>query len=135
MVEDTLALRIASIPEEILKVEQFVEQLSQEHDVRDEMYGNVLIALSESVNNAIFHGNQEDASKFVEITLVEKTSAHIILSIKDEGPGFDYEDLPDPTAPENLEKPTGRGVFLMTQLADETEFLHDGAEVRMKFNF
>ena len=135
MVKDTLALKIESRHENIIKVEQCLEQLSNEHDVRDEMYGNVLIALSEGANNAIFHGNQEDPSKFVSIQLVEKTDAHIILSIIDEGSGFDYDSLPDPTAPENLEKPTGRGVFLMKQLADEIEFLQDGSEVRLKFNF
>jgi serine/threonine-protein kinase RsbW len=135
MVQDTLALKIESRQENIIKVEHFLEQLSNEHDVRDEMYGNVLIALSEGANNAIFHGNQEDPSKFVSIELVEKTAAHIILSIADEGPGFDPDSLPDPTAPENLEKPTGRGVFLMKQLADEIEFLQEGSEIRLKFNF
>jgi serine/threonine-protein kinase RsbW len=53
--------------------------------------------------------------------------------IEDEGPGFDYNNLPDPTAPENIEKPHGRGVFLMRKLADQCEFQDDGRIVIMDF--
>jgi serine/threonine-protein kinase RsbW len=135
MVEDKLALKIESNQDNIIKIEEFIEKVSEEYGIKDEMYGNVLIALSEGANNAIFHGNQEDPSKFVTLKVVDKTDDHVKFSIADEGPGFDYESLPDPIAPENLEKPTGRGVFLMQQLADETEFLNEGSEIVLTFNF
>ena len=55
------------------------------------------------------------------------------FSVQDEGEGFDHESLPDPTDPENLEKISGRGVFLMKHLADEVEFSENGTRVEMKF--
>lgn len=135
MVEDMLALKFESKPENILKVEKFVEQVCSEYGIVDEMYGNVLVALSEGANNAIFHGNQEDSNKFVEIKVVEKNDEKVVFSIADEGSGFDHENIPDPTAPENLEKPTGRGVFLMTQMADEHKFVKGGSEVILTFKY
>ena len=64
---------------------------------------------------------------------MNSSNSHLIFKVKDEGPGFDFDNLPDPTAPENIEKPTGRGVFLMKNLADNCEFLDDGNTVELKF--
>jgi serine/threonine-protein kinase RsbW len=85
------------------------------------------------VNNAIHHGNKSNPSKEVALEFISSGSTLSFL-IEDEGPGFDYNNLPDPTDPQNIEKPHGRGVFLMTNLADSIEFLNDGSKVKMDFN-
>jgi serine/threonine-protein kinase RsbW len=126
-------LVIKSKPGNLRQVEKFVDEISEEFNLSDEIYGNLLIATLEGTNNAIIHGNGGDPEKDVEIHcyLEEK---QVILTITDKGKGFDYTSIPDPTAPENLEKINGRGVFLMTRLSDEIEFLKNGAEVKITFN-
>ena len=88
--------------------------------------------MTEGVNNAIVHGNKLDPEKSVAVacSIDEK---NLVFRITDEGPGFDYDNLPDPTAPENIEKPHGRGVFLMRHLADECAFEDDGRIVELTF--
>ena len=125
--------RFASNTENIRIVENLVEDLVAEFSISEEFYGNILIALTEAVNNAIVHGNKLDPSK--EVTLNCRADKNkLIFTIEDEGPGFDYDNLPDPTAPENIEKPNGRGVFLMRNLADDCEFQDDGKIVQLEFD-
>jgi serine/threonine-protein kinase RsbW len=92
----------------------------------------MLIAVTEAVNNAIHHGNQDDPEKFVRIGF-ESDENMLTFSIRDEGPGFDYTNLPDPTDPANLDKISGRGVFLMTQLSDSIRFEDNGRQVFLSF--
>lgn len=128
--------QIISFPSEtenIRIIENLIERVFAEYKISEEFYGNVLISLTEAVNNAIVHGNKLDPGKQVQVRFkVEDKS--LCFQIEDEGPGFDYDHLPDPTAPENLEKPNGRGVFLMRNLADKCEFLEDGKIVSLQFN-
>ena len=125
-------LRFDSKPENIAVVEKLIDQISADHGIVAEHYGNVLIAMTEGVNNAIVHGNKLDETKSVSVSCAidEKT---LVFRITDEGPGFDYDNLPDPTAPENIEKPHGRGVFLMRHLADECTFEDEGRIVELTF--
>jgi serine/threonine-protein kinase RsbW len=85
------------------------------------------------VNNAIVHGNKLQKDRKVKVTFEVIDDKVIRFTVEDEGPGFDYEHLPDPTAPENIEKPHGRGVFLMRQLSDRCEFLDAGRVVILDF--
>ena len=126
-------LRFDSKPENIAVVEKLIDKISADHGIVAEHYGNVLIAMTEGVNNAIIHGNKLDETKSVSVSCAidEKT---LVFRITDEGPGFDYDNLPDPTAPENIEKPHGRGVFLMRHLADECAFEDDGRIVELTFS-
>jgi len=113
-------------------VEKAIDELSLELDLSDEVYGNVLVATMEATNNAIIHGNNSDPNKRVKIEILiveEELSVHI----EDQGVGFDYSSVPDPTAPENLEKINGRGIFLMERLSDEILYLEDGRIVELKF--
>ena len=98
----------------------------------DEIYGNVLVATMEATNNAIIHGNNSDPSKNVriEIHCIEK---ELKVHIEDQGIGFDHSNIPDPTAPENLEKINGRGIFLMERLSDEINYHDAGRIVELKF--
>jgi len=126
-------LRFDSKPENIAVVEKLIDKISADHGIVAEHYGNVLIAMTEGVNNAIVHGNKLDETKSVSVSCAidQKT---LVFRITDEGPGFDYDNLPDPTAPENIEKPHGRGVFLMRHLADECAFEDDGRIVELTFS-
>ena len=127
-------LTIPSARENISMVEPYIDEVREKYGFGEEIYGNILISMTEAVNNAIIHGNQCDQSKNVVI-ICEPSSDQGILSFKiiDEGPGFDYNNLPDPTSPENLLKVTGRGVFLMKQLSDWIIFGDNGSTIEMRF--
>ena len=125
-------LRFDSKPENIAVVEKLVDKISADHGIVAEHYGNVLIAMTEGVNNAIVHGNKLDETKSVSVSCAIDAKT-LVFRITDEGPGFDYDNLPDPTAPENIEKPHGRGVFLMRHLADECAFEDEGRIVELTF--
>lgn len=128
------SIKFASKPENISIVEKFIDELKSEVNIGDEVFGNILISLTEGANNAMIHGNKCDEKKDVEISWsVDDRGKNLTFIIKDQGPGFDYNHLPDPTAPENLEKTHGRGVFLMMQLADMIVFSDKGATVEMSF--
>jgi serine/threonine-protein kinase RsbW len=127
-------LVIKSRQEDISKVETFVEDILKQNNVSEDSYGNILISVIEGVNNAINHGNKADETKEVELSYhISDNKKNIIFKIKDEGNGFDYNNLPDPTAPENIENLGGRGVFLMKQLADMVIFENNGAIVELSF--
>lgn len=113
-------------------IESFIDNAKERFHLDEDLYGNIMIAVTEAVNNAIKHGNGGDSKKnvFLSLTLDENLLKFII---KDEGPGFDYGNLPDPTAPENLEKPGGRGIFLMKHLCDQVEFSENGKTVELSF--
>jgi serine/threonine-protein kinase RsbW len=126
-------LKFPSVLENIHVAEKLIDDVCYEYNVKEDYYGELLIAMTEAVNNAIVHGNKLDATKQVTVTFDVLDEKNIRFVIEDEGPGFDYNNLPDPTAPENIEKPHGRGVFLMRKLADQCEFQDDGRIVIMDF--
>lgn len=118
--------------ENISIVERLIDELCETHHIQQEHYGNILIALTEAVNNAIYHGNKQDPDKTVTLDY-SCTPDRFFFRIADEGPGFDFENLPDPTSPENIEKPNGRGVFLMNHLSDTINFIDNGRIVEIGF--
>lgn len=130
--EFTQRIAFPAKAENIALAEKLIDEACARYNVHESLYGNVLVALTEAVNNAIHHGNKLDPSKNVTLGY-EKKEDRIIFMVQDEGPGFDHDHLPDPTDPQNLEKPHGRGVFLMKALADEVEFFDNGATVTMSF--
>jgi serine/threonine-protein kinase RsbW len=125
-------IKFTSKGENITIIERLIDELCDRYNIQEEHYGNILIALTEAVNNAIYHGNKQDPSKNVVVNY-EASEDRFFFRIEDDGPGFDYENVPDPTAPENLEKPNGRGVFLMRHLSDGINFLEDGRIVELSF--
>ncbi|HTJ48788.1 MAG TPA: ATP-binding protein [Cyclobacteriaceae bacterium] len=129
---NTISIQIPSILENIRMIESFIDNAKEKFRLDDDIYGNIMIAVTEAVNNAIKHGNDGDKSKNVSLSLSLKDSL-IQFVIKDEGSGFDYENLPDPTSPENIEKIGGRGIFLMKHLSDQVEFKDKGKEVQLSF--
>ena len=124
---------IVSLNESLKEIEYFLEQVVVEHNVSDEVFGNMLIGV-ETVNNAIIHGNKEDDSKKVTLEFErEEGPDKLVFHIHDEGSGFDYNGLPDPTHPDNLMVVGGRGVFLIKQLADWVVFSNDGSTIELQF--
>lgn len=127
-----IKIEIPSLPENIRMIESFIDNAKEEFQLEDDIYGNIMIAVTEAVNNAIVHGNRNDTSKNVALTL-ELLDHRIKFTVRDEGKGFDYSKLPDPTSPENLTKPGGRGIFLMKHLCDEVAFKDNGKIVELDF--
>jgi serine/threonine-protein kinase RsbW len=124
---------IRSKIENLRKVEKLVDDISTEYNIGSDLYGNILIAALEAANNAILHGNKLDENKLVNI-IINKDEKKLKIRVDDEGEGFDYKNIPDPTAPENIENINGRGIFLMEKLSDGIEFSRNGATVVLEFN-
>lgn len=126
-------LNFTSSSDNMRLVERLVEDVCEVFNVNEDSYGNILIAVTEAVNNAIYHGNKGNPEKQIKIGF-EAHDENIQFCVADEGTGFDYNSLPDPTDPLNIDKPHGRGVFLMKNLADKVEFNKNGQEVLLTFN-
>ncbi|MBN2519923.1 MAG: ATP-binding protein [Bacteroidales bacterium] len=114
-------------------VEKLIDDISTNYDIHSDVYGKILLGVVEGVNNAIVHGNKLDREKDVVLEY-SITDDNIEFIIYDQGQGFDYDKVPDPTKPENIEKSHGRGIFLMNHLADEIEFENNGSTVKLIFN-
>ena len=132
MTDNAQHIELPSKIESLAKIELLMEEICEKNGINEDSYGNMLVALTEAVNNAITHGNQLDPNKKVNLEY-ESNDKEIRFTIKDEGDGFNYNDVPDPTLPENIEKENGRGVFLMKSLADEVSFEEKGRIVKLSF--
>ncbi len=125
-----------SVPSELSSlsiVESLIDRVCGSLGVHEDAYGNILIAVTEAVNNAVIHGNQFKPDIDVDVEVLD-VDDRLCFSIKDKGEGFDFNNLPDPTAPENIEKENGRGIFLIKNLADELVFDEGGRVVNIFFN-
>jgi len=127
-------INFSSVPENLTLVEKLVDEICDNFQINEDYYGNILISITEAVNNAIQHGNKYDPSKNVEVGFnSDDNSEYLYFTIEDQGEGFDFNTLPDPTEPENVEKLNGRGIFLMRNLADEVGYSKDGRMVELNF--
>jgi serine/threonine-protein kinase RsbW len=129
---DAIKIQIPSLVENIRIVESFIDNAKDKFNFNEDIYGNIMIAITESVNNAIVHGNASDKSKNVSLSL-QVTDNSLTFTVEDQGNGFNYENLEDPTSPENIEKIGGRGIFLMKHLCDSVTFHDDGKKVELSF--
>ena len=127
------SLKLPSNNDAIGLVENLIDEICAELAVNEDAYGNVLIAVTEGINNAIQHGNKYNNDLFITLA-VSNNSAEFCFAITDEGEGFDFDALPDPTAPENIMKENGRGVYLRRNLADEVIYEDHGKTVCIYFN-
>ena len=127
-----IRIEVPALTENIRMIESFIDNAKDQFHLNDDIYGNIMIAVTEAVNNAIKHGSKNDTSKNV-VLLLSLDDSTIKFRIEDQGDGFNYENLPDPTSPENLEKPGGRGIFLMRHLSDEVDFKDGGRVVELSF--
>lgn len=113
-------------------VEKMVDEVTGELGVSQDCYGKILVSTMEGVNNAILHGNKSVPDKLVSIEM-QFTRNELQIKISDEGEGFRPKEVPDPTRPENIEEINGRGVFLMSKLADRIRYSRKGNSVTMTF--
>jgi len=127
------SLKFTSSIENLSLVENLVEKISIKNIIDDDKIGNVMVCVTEAVTNAIEHGNKNELNKNVFVDY-KKTNDKLIFKVKDEGIGFDFDNIPDPTLPENIEKEDGRGVFLIKNLADNVKFENNGSEIVFEFN-
>ncbi len=125
-------LRFTSKPCNVKKVIPFLEKISNAHKLHSEKKSDVLVSITEAVNNAILHGNGCDEKKIVEIHAITRGNV-LSFTVSDQGNGFDYNNLPDPTSFERLCECGGRGVFLMRQLSNACRFQNNGRTVSIDF--
>ena len=92
----------------------------------------IRLALREALNNAVRHGSRLNPRKRVQLRYRCEPRQGLWLMVRDEGPGFDPRRIPDPTRPENLERFSGRGLYMIRQLMDEVEFRDGGREIHMR---
>ncbi|SHO62072.1 ATP-binding protein [Algoriphagus zhangzhouensis] len=129
---NSIKISIPSLIENIKIIESFIDNAREKFEINDDIYGNIMISVTECISNAIIHGNQSNKQKLVHLELkAEEDQLQFI--IEDEGEGFEIESLPDPTAPENIEKPGGRGIYLIKNLTDEVKFEEGGKRTVLSF--
>lgn len=112
-----LPSRIESVDEAAMQADEFVKL----HGFGDEFVSAIDLAVRESVANAVKHGNKFDPEKEVEVTF-QRSQKGVEISVRDFGPGFAPEEIPDPTNPANLLKASGRGILFMRSFMDEVEW-------------
>jgi serine/threonine-protein kinase RsbW len=127
-----ITYELASTYEELERVEHLLNELQEKLGFDDEFYARLMLTVSEAATNAVVHGNELDASKKATI-VAEADENTLTVTTTDEGAGFVPEEVPNPLAEENLLKTSGRGVFLMQEYADETEYQNDGRTLVLKF--
>jgi len=127
------SIQIPSSLQHIHLIEEYIDTIRSEFQIDDSLYGNIHLAVVEAVTNAIVHGNKQNVEKDIFFCTI-KDDKVIRFCVKDQGPGFDVTSIPDPTLPENREKISGRGVFLIRHLADDVTFRDNGATLEMSFH-
>ena len=113
-------------------IEKAIDDITAETGISQDSYGKILIGTLEAVNNAIVHGNKSDENKFVSVD-INMGKSNLEVTVEDQGKGFKPSEVPDPTKPENIEALNGRGIFLMSRLADELKFNKKGNKVTLIF--
>jgi serine/threonine-protein kinase RsbW len=118
--------------ESVSEVEAAAEKFAGDSGLDEDEQFRVTMAVREATVNAVLHGNDYDPAKQVRVSF-EDTGRSLVITIADEGKGLDPDKLPDPTAPENILRGTGRGIFLIRSLMDEVHFrqLHPGTELTL----
>jgi serine/threonine-protein kinase RsbW len=125
-------LKIVSTLDEMFRLEQFIEEISDEHLLYGSYYGNILMAVSEAVKNAIIHGNRSDNQKQVRIK-EESTKEGLWIRVFDEGEGFDYSAYLTRDGFGMDFSTEKNGLLLIQKLADEVRFQNEGRVIEMLF--
>jgi serine/threonine-protein kinase RsbW len=127
-----LSFKLASTMDSVAEIEAAAERLTQSAGMDEDESFKVVMAVREAAVNAVLHGNGYDPQKQVSASF-ENDGKSLIIVIADQGEGLDPDTLPDPLAPENLLRGTGRGIFLIRSFLDEVHFrqLHPGTELTL----
>ena len=127
-------LKINSSPDCIKTVKNWIDDIAIDYGICEELYPDILISMTEAVNNAIHHGNRGDESKKISLVCRVK-ERKIKFEVIDEGEGFNPDDIPDPRSSEKIETENGRGVFIMKSLASKVKFKRKGSKVEITFKY
>jgi serine/threonine-protein kinase RsbW len=133
LINSNKILTIKSDKSELKKVEQFLSALFDEYNLPKDNYNRTLLCVSEAVINSIEHGNRNDRGKKVIIE-VECRLNQINVRINDEGEGFDFSEIEDPTIKANIRKESGRGIFIIKSLSDSLKFNKKGNSIQLKID-
>jgi serine/threonine-protein kinase RsbW len=127
-----LCFSLNSTMESVGQVEAAADKMAGEAGLDEDERFHVTMAVREAAVNAVLHGNEYDPAKHISVCC-ENTGKSLVFTIADQGRGLDPETLPDPLAPENLLRGTGRGIFLIRSFMDEVHFrqLHPGTELTL----
>lgn len=128
----SIKISIPSLIENIKIIESFIDNAREKFEINDDIYGNIMISVTECISNAIIHGNESNKNKLVHLELLIEDDL-LKFIIEDEGEGFDYNEQQDPTSPENIEKIGGRGIFLIKHLTDDVKFEDGGKKTVLSF--
>ena len=113
-------------------VERAIVDVCEQMQIGEEKFGNILLAVTEAVDNAIEHGNKNNPDKNVQLSY-QSSPKEITFSVTDQGQGFDINTVTDPTNPENAGN-AGRGILIMKMLSDKLEFNNEEKTVLLSFN-
>ncbi len=130
--ENHLSLKLNSTLDELDRIETFVNEIGSLIGIKGDLRHHIMLVLTEAVTNAILHGNKQNKSKSVELE-AKITPRRLILSVQDEGDGFDPESIPNPIEKENLLKSSGRGIWLIHEFADKVSFSDNGRKITIEF--
>ena len=126
-------IEIPSTLDYLPQVDEFIERKLRKLGINEDQIADIAISVTEAVTNAVVHGNKNDLSKKVEISLKVDSSC-VEVTVEDEGGGFDPDSIQSPIEEENLLKEAGRGVFILKSLMDKVDFFcrsKKGAGVKM----
>jgi len=132
MTEQRVSYTLDSTLETVDSAEQAASRMAVEAGFGDEEVMQISMAVREAAVNAVLHGNAYDPGKKVSLEF-ERTERDLVITIRDQGKGLDPARIPDPLAPENLLKTSGRGIFLIRSFMDEVQIhpSHSGTEIKL----
>ena len=133
MTAETTELSLPSRIDTVATAAALVAEFLSRSGITEDAAFGIDMAVREAVTNAVVHGNRKDENKSVDVTLKSSPDA-VEISVHDQGAGFNPEDVPDPTAVENIFKASGRGIFFLRSFMDEVNWLirpGGGTTVRM----
>jgi serine/threonine-protein kinase RsbW len=125
-------IKISSETGQLIKVEQFVRDIFRQFGIEEMLYGKVILCLNEAVKNAIEHGNKFDKEKFVTIQSCFN-SDYLFFKVIDQGNGFDYHSIPNPTLNINIKSESGRGIHIIKSICEKTIFSKNGKIIEIRF--
>jgi serine/threonine-protein kinase RsbW len=132
MTVNRVSYTLDSTLDSVNQAEESALQFAKTSGFSEDEILRISMAVREGVVNAVLHGNQYDPNKKVRIAF-ENSGESLVIRIADEGSGLDPDSIPDPLAPENLLKTSGRGIFLIRSFMDEVQFktLNPGTEITL----
>ncbi len=129
---------ISSDPEILPEVEEFIINIAEENKIDEKHFTNLALSVAEAVSNSVLHGNKLDKNKSVSIdVIIDHDLKKMVIKLKDQGDGFNIKKVPDPTAPENILKDSGRGIHIMRSFLTKLEynFTDSGTETILTYKF